>query len=43
MRADSGLVEQLRCELSDERLDFSGELAFLGRQALHTTGDRAQR
>jgi hypothetical protein len=31
-RADSRPVEQLRCESADERLDFSGELAFLDRQ-----------
>ena len=41
--SDSGLVEQLRCELAGERLDLAGELAFLGGQFQDAARDRAER
>ena len=43
MRSDTGLVEQLRCELAGERLDLACELAFLGGQLQDAAGDRAER
>ena len=43
VRSDAGLVEQLRRELAGERLDLACELALLGGQLQHASGDRAQR
>ena len=43
VRTDAWLLEQLRRELAGERFDLVGELAFLGGQLQHASGDRAQR
>ena len=43
MRSDTGLIEQLWCELARDRFDLAGEFAFLGAQGKDAAGDRAQR
>ena len=42
-RADAGLLEQLGRELPREPLDLACELALLGGQLQHPSGNRAQR
>src|SRR5438093_11008729 len=43
VRSDTGLIEQLWCELARDRFDLVCEFAFLGGQGKDASGDRAQR